>query len=189
MGKGTLVMCADSFFISNEALRAERHPRLLAWLLGHPAEIIFEETHFGIFKQTGVVDLLRHYRFTWFFAALALLGLLFVWKNTVYFVPPGPADLPPGAADVLSEKDNASGLVALLRRNFTASTILKVCCREWKQTFGKDKRIPKGAAALMENMPRSELPPSKKKPDPVAAYRKLSSALKGFGTSSSGSRH
>ena len=34
MGKGTLVLCADSYFISNEALRSERHPQLLVWLLG-----------------------------------------------------------------------------------------------------------------------------------------------------------
>ena len=188
MGDGTLVLCADSFFISNEALRSDRHPRLLAWLLGHPAEIVFEETHFGVFKQTGVVDLLRHYRFTWFLATLSLLALLFVWKNTVYFVPPGRTDFSPGA-DVLSEKDSGSGLVALLRRNFTDNTILQVCCREWAQTFGKDKRISDNAAALMETVVRSELPSSKKKPDPVAGYRKISSALKACGISSRESVH
>jgi len=188
MGEGTLVLCADSFFISNEALRSDRHPRLLAWLLGHPAEIVFEETHFGVYKQTGVVDLLRNYRFTWFLAALSLLALLFVWKNTVYFVPPGRTDLSPGA-DVLSEKDAASGLVALLRRNFTDNTILQVCCREWEQTFGKDKRISNNAAALIENVLQSESPSSRKKPDPVAGYRKISSALKALGISSRESGH
>jgi len=178
LGEGTVVLCADSFFISNEAMRSDRHPRLLAWLMGHPAEIIFEETHFGVFKQTGVVDLLRHYRFTWFLAALSLLALLFVWKNTVSFVPPDRTDFPSGA-DVLSEKDSASGLIALLRRNFTDNTILQVCCREWEQTFGKDRRISKNAAALIENLLRSDPSSSKKKTDPVAGYRKICSALKG----------
>ena len=186
MGKGTLVLCADSFFISNEALRSDRHPRLLAWLLGRPAEIVFEETHFGVFKQTGVVDLLRHYRFTWFLAALFVPALLFVWKNAVYFVPPGRSDNSP-AADVLSEKDSASGLIALLRRNFTDNAILQVCCREWEQTFRKDKRISNNAALLIENVLRSEPSSTKKNPDPAAGYRKISNALKGLGIGSKGS--
>jgi hypothetical protein len=86
----------------------------------------------------------------------------------------------------LSEKDSASGLVALLRRNFTDNAILQVCCREWEQTFGKDKRISNNAAALIKNVLQSESPSSQKKSDPVAGYRKISSALKGLGISSRG---
>jgi len=180
MGQGTLVLCADSFFISNEALRSERHPQLLVWLLGRPGKIIFDETHFGIYKHPGVAGLLRHYRFHWFFGSLSLLALLFVWKNAVYFVPPRQDDTPAGA-DVVSEKDYTRGLIALLRRNFAANKILEVCGQEWQKTFKTDRRILTGAAEHIENILRSESQSSKKKTDPAEEYRKISSAIKRLG--------
>ncbi|MEX1352024.1 MAG: DUF4350 domain-containing protein, partial [Desulfobacterales bacterium] len=103
-GKGSLVLSADSFFISNEAQRFERQPQLLAWLLGRNAKIIFDEAHFGIYKQPSVAALLRHYRFQWAFFVLAVMVVLFVWKNAIYFVPPCKDELPPGA-DMVSDKD------------------------------------------------------------------------------------
>jgi len=185
LGSGTLVLCADSFFISNEALLSERHPQLLVWLLGGNGRIIFDETHLGIYKQPGVAGLLRQYRFQWFFAALFLLALLFVWKNAVYFVPPRQDDLPSGA-DVVSEKDYTRGLIALLRRNVASNKILQVCGQEWQQTFKKDKRIQTAAVAHIENILRSESQISKKKTNPVEGYRKISSALKKLGIYSRG---
>jgi hypothetical protein len=181
IGRGTLVLCADSFFLSNEALRSERHPQLLAWLLGRPGKIVFDESHFGIYKVTGVADLLRHYRFKWFFVSLSLLALLFVWKNTVYFVPPPQSD-PPGGADVETEKDYTSGLVALLRRNFDRSTILQVCAQEWERTFKRDKRMHSDAVESIKNILRSESQISQKRNlDPVASYRKIGGAIKRLG--------
>jgi hypothetical protein len=111
---------------------------------------------------------------------------LFVWKNTVYFVPPRQSDSSAGV-DVVSEKDYTSGLVALLRRNFTADTILQVCCREWKQAFNKDKHIQTDAAAHIKSILRSESPSSIEKTDPVAGYRNISSAIKRLGIYSRGS--
>ena len=58
-GKGSLVLCADSFFISNEALRSERQPQLLVHLLGSHSNIIFDEAHFGIYKQPSVPPPIR----------------------------------------------------------------------------------------------------------------------------------
>ena len=180
MGKGTLVLCADSFFISNEALRSERHPQLLIWLLGRYTKITFDESHFGIYKHPGVAGLLRHYRFHWFFGALALVALLFVWKSAVYFVPPRREDDTSGA-EVVSEKDYTQGLIALLRRNISGRKILPVCGREWEQTFKKDKRIKAGAVEQMKTILQAESNASKKKSDPVADYRKISSLLKRIG--------
>ena len=91
-GKGSLVLCADSFLISNEALRSERHPQLLVWLLGHNSKVLFDEAHFGIYKQPSVAALLRHYRFHRVLWVLAVMALLFVWKNAAYFVPPRKDD-------------------------------------------------------------------------------------------------
>ena len=180
MGQGTIVLCADSFFISNEALRSERHPQMLVWLLGGHSNIIFDESHFGIYKHPGVAGLLRHYRFHWFFGALALVALLFVWKSAVYFVPPRQEDIA-SEAEVVSEKDYTQGLIALLRRNIRGRKILQVCGQEWEQTFKNDQRIQSGAVEHMASILQTKSQSSKKKMDPVTGYRKICRVFKRMG--------
>jgi hypothetical protein len=175
-GKGSLVMCADSFFISNEALRSERHPQLLVWLLGRNTNIIFDEAHFGIYKQPSVAVLLRHYRFHWVFLVLAVMALLFVWKNAAYFVPPRKDDAPSGA-DVVSDKDYTQGLIAMLRRNIPGNEILQVCGQEWERTFKKDKRVQPEAFERVKEILRTQAPSSKKRLDVVIGYRKISRTI------------
>ena len=175
-GKGSLVLSADSFFISNEALRSERQPQLLSWLLGRNAKIIFDEAHFGIYKQPSVAALLRHYRFHWAFFVLAVMALLFVWKNAVYFVPPCNDELPAGA-DVVSDKDYTRGLIAMLRRNIPGSEILQVCGQEWERTFKKNKRIQPEAFERVKEILRTQTPSSKNKMNVVTGYRKISRTL------------
>ena len=172
-GEGSIVLSSDSFFVSNEALRSERHPQLLSWLMGGHSKIIFDEAHFGIHKQPGVASLLRYYRFHWFFAALAVLALLFVWKNAVYFVPP-PKDDGLDGTNVVSQKDDTQGLIALLRRNLGGGNILEVCAQEWEQTFKKDKRIQAATVERVKNILPTVSPSPKKKIDPVAGYRQIS---------------
>ena len=176
VGKGSLVLSADSFFISNEAQRSERQPQLLAWLLGRNAKIIFDEAHFGIYKQPSVAALLRHYRFQWAFFVLAVMVVLFVWKNAIYFVPPCKDELPPGA-DVVSDKDYTRGLIAMLRRNIPSSEILQVCGQEWNRTFRKNKRIQPEAFERVKEILRAHAPSSKNKMDAVNGYRKISRTL------------
>jgi len=175
-GKGSLVLCADSFFISNEALRSERQPQLLVWLLGRNSKIIFDEAHFGIYKQPSVAALLRHYRFHWVFLVLAVMALLFVWKNGVYFVPPGKGDVPSGA-DVVSDKDYTRGLIAMLRRNIPGNEILQVCGQEWERTFKKDKRVQSAVFGRVKEILRTQALSSKKRMDAVHGYRKISRTI------------
>jgi len=175
-GKGSLVLCADSFFISNEALRSERQPQLLVWLLGRNSKIIFDEAHFGIYKQPSVAALLRHYRFHRVLWVLAVMALLFVWKNAVYFVPPRKDEVPSGA-DVVSDKDYTRGLIAMLRRNIPGNEILRVCGQEWERTFKNDKRIQPEAFKRVKEILRAQAPSSKKKMDVVNGYRKISRSV------------
>jgi hypothetical protein len=171
-GQGTIVLCADSFFISNEALWSERYPKLLLWLIGGNTHLVFDEAHFGIYERPAVASLIRHYRFHWFFAALILLALLFVWKSAVYFVPPRHN----GASvtnDVISEKDVAQGLVALLRRNIPVKAIMTACVQEWEKTFKNDRRIAPGTFERVKNVITRQDTSSKKYRDPVAGYRKI----------------
>ena len=175
-GKGSLVLCADSFFISNEALRSERQPQLLVWLLGRHSKIVFDEAHFGIFKQPSVAALLRHYRFYGVLGVLAVMALLFVWKNAAYFVPPRKDDLP-SEADVVSDKDNVRGLIALLRRNIPGSDILRVCGQEWERTFRNDQRFKPEVFERVKEILRTQAPSTKKRVDAVKGYRKISRTI------------
>jgi hypothetical protein len=175
-GKGSLVLCADSFFISNEALRSERQPQLLVRLLGPNSKIIFDEAHFGINKQPSVAALLRHYRFHRVLWVLAVMALLFVWKNAVYFVPPRKDENSAGA-DVVSDKDYTRGLIAMLRRNIPSREILEVCGQEWERTFKKDKRIQPEAFERVKEILRMQSPTSKNRMNAVNGYRKISRTI------------
>jgi hypothetical protein len=172
-GQGSILLCADAYFMSNEALWTERHPRLLHWLMGGHSNLMFDEAHFGIYKQPSVAQYIRRYRFHWFFAALAALALLFVWKSAAYFVPP-PAEDALNGSEVVSEKDYTQGLIALLRRNIAGNQILPICAREWIQTFKKSKRIGSQTRVRIRKLAGSGATELKSSKDPVAEYREVS---------------
>jgi hypothetical protein len=88
LGAGHIVLCSDSYFASNEALRRERHPDLLAWVIGARRRVAFDETHLGVMERPGVATLAWKYRLHGLIAGILLLAALFVWKNSVSFVPP-----------------------------------------------------------------------------------------------------
>jgi hypothetical protein len=182
-GKGSILLSTDSFFLSNEALWSERYPRLLVWMMGGNTKINFDETHFGIYKQPSVAQLLRHYRFHWFFAALCLLAVLFVWKSAAYFVPP-PKDDALIDADVVSDKDYTQGLIALLRRNIAGSQILGVCASEWEQTFKKSTGLRSVSVEQIRGIIGTKSNAAKKSQDPVKEYKDISSKINRLGSSS-----
>jgi len=171
-GEGSIILCADSYIFSNEALRSERHPNLIIRLIGRNSNIVFDEAHLGLYERPGVASLIRHYRFYWFFAALGVLAILFVWKNTVYFVPPHQ-DIVASDNNVLSAKDDTQGLIALLRRNLAFKTIIPICVQEWERAFKNDKRILPGTFERINNVIDREEMSTKKQTDPVKDYHTI----------------
>ncbi len=182
-GRGSILLCADSYFMSNEALWAERHPRLLVWLMGGHANLIFDEAHFGIYKQPSVAQYIRRYHFHWFFAALAALALLFVWKSAANFVPPSDDDVLDDA-EVVSEKDYTQGLIALLRRNIAGNQLMQVCAREWIQTFKKAKNIEGRAHTRIKALAGAGTTEIKTTRDPVGEYQEISREISQAGRGS-----
>jgi hypothetical protein len=133
-GKGSIVISTDTYFISNEALRKERHPAALAWLIGNNRSVVFDERHFGLHENPGVAALARKYRLHGVLAGVLLLGALFIWKNSVSLVPPYD-DTADSDSDVSTGKDSMSGFIGLLRRNIPPRNLLQVCFHEWKRTY------------------------------------------------------
>ncbi len=170
-GKGTIVLSSGSYFFSNEALRGQRYPKLLAHFMGLNSKAFFDETHFGINKSFGVVYFVRKYRFQWFVAGIILLAVLFVWKNSVSFVPPRKDESEANEEAFASDKDYTQGLVSLLRRNIPKDKILKACVEEWERSIEQRAMVNSVKLNLVKAV--VERKKAKKDHDPIKGYKKI----------------
>lgn len=171
-GKGTIVLASDSYFLSNEAMRRERHPALLAWLAGSNRRVVFDETHFGIGENPGIATLVRRYRLHGVVLTLSVLAALFVWKNASRFLPPHEADAEGG--EVVAGKDSAEGFVNLLRRSVPQRELLKTCAAEWKRTFGHRSGFGEKLRQIETIAAETQ---SAKARDTLESYRRIAQAL------------
>jgi hypothetical protein len=177
LGRGSIVLSADSYYFSNEALRAERQPELLAWFLGPAREVIFEETHLGVQEDPGVMTLARKYRLGGMFLALAILGGLFIWRNSVSFLPPYEEQLARERGAQVEGKDSASGFINLLRRNIAPADLMKVCLEQWNAHFALVRKPSVARLEAMQKIIDAENLLEPRQRDPVATYRKLCDIL------------
>lgn len=142
-GSGSIVLAGDSFFLSNEALRSERCPRLLAWLAGPPREIIFDEEHHGVTEEANIATLARKYRLHGLVAGALLAVALFIWQSSVPFLPPAASRrADPG---LVIGKSAEEGFINLIRRAIAPSEILAVCAAEWRKAFDPEGRSENAA--------------------------------------------
>jgi len=140
-GMGSIVLCSDSYFLSNEAMLHERNSDLLVWLLGAHNQIVFDETHLGVTVRPGVAALIRQYRLHGLVAALLALAGLIVWRSLFGLVR-RPEDGP--ATAEVEGKDHAEGLVNLLQQHIPSRELLSECERTW---HGSASLLPHRARA------------------------------------------
>ncbi len=139
-GGGSIVVCADSYFISNEALRKERPTAFLTWLVGANTRIVLDESHLGLARAPGLMDLVRRYRLGLALLAFLFVGVLFVWKSMARLAPRHDADyLRQAAADEVG-KEAFTGLYHLVRRGVPARHLLETCYEEWRRDVAQDPR-------------------------------------------------
>jgi len=170
-GDGSIVLVADSFLISNEALRQERHPRLLARLFSGPPTVIFDEESHGLRDDPGIASLARKYRLHGVVAGLVLLAVFFVWKNAVRFIPAYEPQF--AENDVIAGKESGEGFINLIRRSIRPSAIFETCLAEWRKAFAHK---PRELAKVEEIWAQEQTRPARER-DPIAAYRAISRAL------------
>jgi hypothetical protein len=164
-GAGSLVLSTDSYFVSNEALRRERHADLLAWLAGGRGEIIFDETHLGVQEQPGVAALMRRYHLEGVLLALALLAALFIWKNSLPLVPPPTSAAEGGGRAMVQGLEAGAGFASLLRRAIPPSDVLFTCFAEWKSACARQPRAAARLAAIEKMVEEQKaLSPSARRP-------------------------
>jgi hypothetical protein len=131
-GSGTAVLASDAYFMSNEAMPADRKPALLAWLVGKSHRLVFDETHHQIYENPGVANLVRKYRLHGLIVGLLVLIALFAWKSAASFLPRDRTSEDAGA--VIAGRDAYSGFTNLLRRGLPPRELLAVCLGEWRRS-------------------------------------------------------
>lgn len=175
IGRGSLVLLADAFPLSNEALRSDRHADLLAWLVGENRQAVFAEAHLGVTASPGVMGLVRQFRLHGFLLALLVMAVLAAWRGAVPLVPAAGAEEVGG--DAGAGKDQVTGLINLLRRNLPPNRLLGVCFDEWHRTFGRDRgRDQERMERVRRLIADEEARPSRSR-DPVAGYRRIAEIL------------
>lgn len=172
-GEGSVVVATDTYLVSNEALRSERHPGLLSWLIGSNRRVVFDEAHLGVIERRGIAALVRGYRLQGPVAVLLILAGLFVWMNTATLLLPDPG---PTGSTAVQGKDAGAGFVSLLRRNVTPREVLRLCVEEWIRS------LPRGAGLEAERLEVERILAAEdgrpwRQRDPVAAYRRIAQVL------------
>lgn len=129
VGLGSIVLLADTFPFSNEALRVERSTPFLIWLMGG-GDVVFDETHLGIRGGTGVAVLMREFRLHGLIAGCLLLAALWIWRNSAPLVPP-PSAADDSADQAMEGKTARQAIVHLLRKNLSGADALRAGLDEW----------------------------------------------------------
>lgn len=193
-GKGSLAMVSDTYFLSNEGLRSRKPSGFIAWMVGPSREVIFDETHLGVEVAPGIMGLIRRFNLDWFLGAMAIVTLLFVWRNASSLVPKRDV-LDRDEARRETGRDSSEGLVNLLRRNVPSDRILALAWSEYRRSFpsvardaasteapGGREDAPMeprpGKAARIEALLRdyAAAPPGER--DPALVYNKIGAILK-----------
>lgn len=175
-GAGSVVLVADSYPFSNEAMFKDRSAPLLAWMLGSGRDAIFDEAHLGIAERPGLATLMRRYQLHGLVFGLLLVAGLFVWKNSLGLVPPY-ADRGAATGPVIAGRDSAAGFVNLMRRSIPPAEIINVCFDQWTRSRARSAAISPAQRRDLEQLihQQAALAPHLRKP--VENYRVISQIL------------
>lgn len=178
-GHGSIVLAADAYPFSNEALRQAREARLLTWCLGGRPQVIFDETHLGTAGDPGIAAMARRYRLHGLAAALVVLALLFIWRNAASFLPPAGRELEAEATHQVAGRDSAEGFINLLRRNIAPVDLLKTCLEQWQHTAAASPGRKPTAARLarMQQLVDEQNALDPRHRQPVQTYRRFCEIL------------
>jgi hypothetical protein len=133
-GKGSMVLAADSRLFDNQSVADVKQTALLTRIIGGHARIVFDESHFGVVESGSVVALARRFRLHGLALGLAILAVLFIWKNASSFPPVAGV---PREENVFG-RTSVAGLVTLLRRHIAPDRLASACWQEWLKSHARD---------------------------------------------------
>jgi len=160
-GAGSIVLLADSYLLSNEAVQRDRATPVLAALLGESRRVVFVESHLGVEADSGIAVLARRYGLGGAALTALLLAGLWMWRRGSPLAPIIPED-----EEVRLTLAPTAGLEALLRRAITPAKLFSACLDAWRaQATAGDRRRLDAAT------------PPAAGTDPVAAYNATTRTL------------
>jgi hypothetical protein len=134
MGKGSIVLLAQGFALSNEGLHDEADAAQISALIGPYSSVVIDEFHLGIAETGSIGTLIRRYRLQGAVAVLLLLGMLFIWRNATSLLPPREAG-PAGKGPVVLGRDAQQGMATLLQRSIPRDQLTQVAMQEWTRAL------------------------------------------------------
>ncbi|MGK0187899.1 MAG: hypothetical protein ACI9R3_003690 [Verrucomicrobiales bacterium] len=177
-GKGTLVMCADSWFLSNESLAKYRELGPLLWAVGKRSNLVVDETHHGVQESEGVVGMVARYHLHGVIPGVILLFLLVLWRGSSSLVPSAALSASENARAVTVDGIDAdSGVVRLMRSGISKQEILRQCYLAWARHPVLRRRYSKTDVAAVRDRVVAEESKSTGQRDLVSAYREIAQSL------------
>lgn len=168
LGEGTIVLCSDAYFLSNEAMRNDRSPGLIQWVMGPNATLLFSEVHLGNGQKDRIMTLVRRYRLHGVLAGILLVGALFIWKNSTTLLPRRERLLNEQST---ADRSQGAGMNHLLSRFVKPSALIPLCVKEWRTHFGNSPAAPAVERVLQVQPAPSES--GSNEADIVARYNQI----------------
>jgi Domain of unknown function (DUF4350) len=154
-GSGELVLCSDSFLMSNEAMAGKPSGKLILYLLGGRKQVFFEETHLGSYESRNITWLISRYNLIWVLLALGVTVGLFVWRS---LLTPSDSDRPISKIpDVAIDNDSLAAPAGLFQQDFPARELPGLCLDEFLKS-GKGKRLSQTKRELMKAASKHQRP-------------------------------
>lgn len=130
MGQGSIVVLANSFLLSNEALVNQRQTALISWLCAQNVNLVFDETIHNIQASQGVMTLAKTYHLKGLAMGLLVLVGLFIWSRTPILTAPAHSH-----AKIIQTHAMDSGLTSLLTYHLSPKKWLSICFQEWRKNL------------------------------------------------------
>ena len=170
-GDGSIVLCSDAYFLSNEGLTNSPAAEFLSHLFASRETIVFDEEHLGVSESSNIATLARRMRLDGVVLALAVVASLYVWKQSTSLLP--PRNDTPADHDVTGS-DASEGFIKLLHRSVAPGALLESCVAAWARTRGRV--VPDEERAHIETVLRAHR--GRRAKDAPAAYRSIAEGLK-----------
>ena len=126
-GKGDMIICSETYFISNESLVKGPPVRFFTWIMDGRKQVLVDEYHHGISSRKGISFLLKKYHLYWFIAYLILIFILYLWHVLPRFRKP----IPRSSIETPRIRSSLDGYTHILTKTIPRDQLLDISLEQW----------------------------------------------------------